>query len=982
MTATPASSRKPSKSNTGNSAALTAAKQLSADIIAALGPSGVVSEYSSHGVRFAGDIRSNGVIECYGALRDTDNDSKPSAYVDTTTGKYKDSGGTETREIDLWEFIARKSGGDWLAVKRGLAERLGLAGGTVKGRRKSKAKPAPAAVESSAPATNGHAHTAHTALTRKPSESPATALGFEDWTPGKLRLLSYWCLKHRRGISSEAVLAAGGKVAKYPLGRTNPATGEAIDVSTDYVVCVPVYGEPVVEAVPAAPGLAGDGNDSGPADIAATTATAMLAAGPTAYVIWKLNGKPFAIYRGKDEKGEPIYDESKMKSIGSTDGVIGEHGLRVLADHDVAAAGPLTIVKPEGPTDLLALFTAQQTDAARLSNPTLAFAGTAKQANRWMAALFTGHTAVVVHDADRTGEAGVTKVCNLLSTTAADVRNVKLPYPIADKSGPDLRDYFNDGKKWGDFEEMVLWSESWVVEKEGTDGQAGDGADELELDTDADPNNPQASASEEPDFKPLEVADDPHRLARTYIQNHASIQDFGSTLRYWREEWHQWHGREYRLVPEYELSSKLNLATKEEFDRLNIIAQEIFAERTDEAKDDEEPPTARKVSRTLISDVNAAMKGMCLLSSEENAPFWIDGKGQHPADEIFATGSGLIHLPSLTDGKPNNLLPNTPNFFSPNAVSYRFPDDDPNKCEPPTEWITFLRTLWGDDHESISLLQEWMGYCLLPDTKQEKIMLIIGPPRSGKGTITRVLSQLVGERNVDSPKLGQFDKEYGLWSLLGKTVAIVEDARLSGRHNAAEIVESLLLISGRGRANVARKFLSTLNVALPVRFTIVSNELPALNDPSGAFASRCLLLQTHQSFLGKEDKTLSSRLEPELPGILIWAIQGWARLRERGYFELPSSSQEMIDDLYTLTSPAKAFIEECCNVGPGLECAPQVAYDAYREWCKEQGKKPEVSQLFGRNLKAALPHLNTEQRWNGGRKGRVYIGMTVKPALT
>jgi putative DNA primase/helicase len=47
----------------------------------------------------------------------------------------------------------------------------------------------------------------------------------------------------------------------------------------------------------------------------------------------------------------------------------------------------------------------------------------------------------------------------------------------------------------------------------------------------------------------------------------------------------------------------------------------------------------------------------------------------------------------------------------------------------------------ADDVEAIETLQEWCGYCLTTDTRQQKIFLVVGPKRSGKGTIARVLTK-------------------------------------------------------------------------------------------------------------------------------------------------------------------------------------------------------------------------------------------------
>ena len=70
--------------------------------------------------------------------------------------------------------------------------------------------------------------------------------------------------------------------------------------------------------------------------------------------------------------------------------------------------------------------------------------------------------------------------------------------------------------------------------------------------------------------------------------------------------------------------------------------------------------------------------------------------------------------------------------------------------------------LWGPNQQiglrliaSIATLQEIVGYCLTSDTSQQKAFLIVGPLRSGKGTIVRVLEHLVGIDNKVNPTLAE-----------------------------------------------------------------------------------------------------------------------------------------------------------------------------------------------------------------------------------
>src|SRR3954447_16808437 len=98
----------------------------------------------------------------------------------------------------------------------------------------------------------------------------------------------------------------------------------------------------------------------------------------------------------------------------------------------------------------------------------------------------------------------------------------------------------------------------------------------------------------------------------------------------------------------------------------------------------------------------------------------------------------------------------------------------------------------------------------------------------------------------------------------------------------------------------------------------MTNVRPQLADPSGALPSRFVILKTAASFLGREDHGLTDKLLAELPGILNWSVQGYRRLRERGRFIEPASAQEALEQLELLGSPIKAFLSECCEVGPGL----------------------------------------------------------------
>ena len=421
-------------------------------------------------------------------------------------------------------------------------------------------------------------------------------------------------------------------------------------------------------------------------------------------------------------------------------------------------------------------------------------------------------------------------------------------------------------------------------------------------------------------------------------------------LRFWCGSWWWWQGGRYIEKADAEVRAEV----------LGQFTRDWFC-----------------VKSRHISDAIEHVKAGTLLRGEIEPPAWL---GQPPygwgANECLATKGGIVHLPSLVSGSESSILPATPAFFTLNATEF---DIDLNAPRPAT-WYWFLEALWGRDQQSIDTLQEIFGYLLTADTRHQKIFLLVGPTRSGKGTIARVFRKLAGEGNVAGPTLSSLATNFGLEPLIGKSVAIVSDARLSGRPDKAVVVERLLAISGADKLTIDRKHKTAIHCALPTRFIILSNELPRLDDASGTIISRFVFLQTERSFYGREDLELDNKLTAELPGILLWSIQGWQRLQERGRFLQPDAGLELLADLRDLASPIAAFARDCCEVNPTESVAIADLYAAWKRWCEEQGRDKFVStvQVFGRDLVAAFPSIRRAQPRDGDGRVRIYVGIGLR----
>lgn len=390
-----------------------------------------------------------------------------------------------------------------------------------------------------------------------------------------------------------------------------------------------------------------------------------------------------------------------------------------------------------------------------------------------------------------------------------------------------------------------------------------------------------------------------------------------------------------------------------------VIRAEVWRFLEQAKRPTREGPAPFMPTPRTVSDVLDAARGLTNLPASVAAPLWLDGSDEDPRG-LIAFSNGLLRT------RDRLLLPPDPSFYNHVALPFAF---DP-EARVAQEWGAFLQSVWPEDEESVSTLQEVFGYLVSGETRFQKIFAIVGPKRSGKGTTGRVLREILGPTNVCGPTLASLADQFGREALIHKTAAIVSDARITGRTDTALVAENLLRTSGEDAQDVARKFLPAWTGQLRVRFLLLTNELPRIEDASGALASRFVILRMTRSFLGHEDLGLFERLVPELPAILNWSLDGWDRLRQRGHFVVPGSARDLVSEFEDLGSPIGSFLRDCCELGDGHREAQHDVFEAWRQWCARSGRQHVgTAQTFAKELRAAVPGL--EVRKVGGRGGQV-----------
>ena len=381
------------------------------------------------------------------------------------------------------------------------------------------------------------------------------------------------------------------------------------------------------------------------------------------------------------------------------------------------------------------------------------------------------------------------------------------------------------------------------------------------------------------------------------------------TLRHWQDDFLAWDGVRYQPVSNADMRAQLYRLFEQHRVGLN--------------------------GRGPVDNALDALKALVNVPSSKAMPGWLCLIEPAPVSELIAVRNGLLHIPS------RGLLPHDPRFFTAGSVNVTFEPSAP----PPAMWLKFLHEAFPDDQESIDALQQWFGYLLTQDTTQQKALICVGPKRCGKGTIARVLRALLGEHNCAGPTLGQLGSQFGLEGLVGRSLAVISDARISGKADLQAVSETLLRVTGEDAINVERKRKIDWVGKLTTRFVLMTNILPGIVDAGGAVASRFIVLKFSQSFFGREDTKLTDKLMAELPGILNWSLDGLAMLNERGAFIQPAVGVAAVDELMRRTTPILGFVDDVLVLDPDAWISKDALYDCYKAWTADEGMKYTGSKI-------------------------------------
>ena len=343
--------------------------------------------------------------------------------------------------------------------------------------------------------------------------------------------------------------------------------------------------------------------------------------------------------------------------------------------------------------------------------------------------------------------------------------------------------------------------------------------------------------------------------------------------------------------------------------------------------------------------------------------------------ESFPPNPDEIHVQNGTLRTDGSFLAGRPEI-----VRSRFPIDYNPQAGKPVVWLRFLSNLLYP--EDIATFQEYIGYCLIPSTKGQRMIILKGKGGEGKSRIGLVMRSLLGDsmnttsiQKVESNRFSRADLE-------NKLLMVDDDMDMSALSKTNYIKS---IVTSECKMDMERKGVQSYQSQLYVRFLCFGNgALTALHDKSDGFFRRQIVLTTKDRPAGRaDDPFLVDKLLREKEGIFLWCLEGLRRLIGNNYqFSISGKARENMETVKRSSNNVIEFLqsEGYIRFRADSEASSKAIYEAYTRWCDDNAQKPMSANRVSSELAQNERLYNVEATNNvhvGGKRVRGFMGIEV-----
>ena len=296
----------------------------------------------------------------------------------------------------------------------------------------------------------------------------------------------------------------------------------------------------------------------------------------------------------------------------------------------------------------------------------------------------------------------------------------------------------------------------------------------------------------------------------------------------------------------------------------------------------------------------------------------------------------------------------------PEIVRSRFPVAYNPQAEKPVVWLRFLSDLLYP--EDIPTFQEYIGYCLVPSTKGQRMMILKGEGGEGKSQIGPVLARLFGRNMKDGSIAKISDNRFARADLEHIHLLVDDDMKMEALKQT-NYVKSI--VTAQGKMDLERKGKQSYQGWMFARLLAFSNgDLQALYDRSDGFYRRQLVLTTKEKQVDRaDDPDLAEKMKAEAEGIFLWAFEGLQRLVANNFKFTESDrireNREAVkrdnNNIFDFMD-SEGYIQRKADAS----ISSKDFYEIYRMWCEENSLAPLKARSFSDAMIANARKFNLE----------------------
>lgn len=296
-------------------------------------------------------------------------------------------------------------------------------------------------------------------------------------------------------------------------------------------------------------------------------------------------------------------------------------------------------------------------------------------------------------------------------------------------------------------------------------------------------------------------------------------------------------------------------------------------------------------------------------------------------------------------------------------------DYDPTKTCP--TWEETLSLAFENDKSLISFMQRALGYTITGSTTEQCLFICWGESgNNGKSTILEAVQKILGDYAQMSDMKVITSSEMD--NRVASSMAKLQGARLVSMNEADEhqkMSEAIVKqLTGGDTVEACKKYHEPFNYIPTFKLWIRTNDKPVIRGANDAIWRRIKLIPFIHPIPPEKRKrrdVVDAALESEAEGILAWLVKG-AMIWYKESLQAPTVVDEAVDAYRSEMDLVQAFVDECIIFKSGEFIARQEVYQAFNNWCRENGYKYIMTaDSFGRRFTKKLVDDQSREKRSG-----------------